>query len=318
MLFIDPIGSGHSGAWTGDKPPTPGDMAESIEAVRETENLDSLTLIAHGAVALIALAYANRHSSRLDKLILVSPTVSAPLLAEDLRRIRHSAGRSANAELSRQSTEGIFEDDGDPYREAYLRAARNVLGSNHQPFELMLGFRHDSPPRRFQWRTYRDLWKPRGEFDLTGEWSEIDALPSVESLSVPLLVITGAYDTPAMRQSRSITEANPEAQLLVFPESGHFPFAEEPDRFMARRAHLRLRPRPRHGSLARPLPRKSRACRSGRPCPRRRVRASNLVRPGGAGSLPTLAVHVYTGIDSVNRRRDNAACGCARLGRHAR
>ena len=35
-----------------------------------------------------------------------------------------------------------------------------------------------------------------------------------------------------MRQSRSIAEANPEAQLLVFPESGHYPFAEEPDRFM--------------------------------------------------------------------------------------
>ena len=232
MLFVDPVGTGHSGAWSGAKPLTPDDMAESIEAVRETENLDSLTLIAHGAGALIALAYANLHSSRLDKLILVSPTVSAPLLAEDLRRIRHSAGRSANAELSRQSTEGIFEDDGDPYREAYLRAARNVLGSNHQPFELMLGFRHDSKTRRFQWLTYRDLWKPRGEFDLTGEWSEIDTLPSIASLSVPLLAITGAYDTPAMRQSRSITQANPNAQLLVFPESGHFPFAEEPDRFM--------------------------------------------------------------------------------------
>ena len=58
MLFIDPIGSGHSGAWTGDKPPTPEDMADSLDAVRETENLDSLTLIAHGAGALTAVAYA--------------------------------------------------------------------------------------------------------------------------------------------------------------------------------------------------------------------------------------------------------------------
>ena len=232
MLFVDPIGSGHSGAWTGDEPPTPGDMAKSIDAVRETENLDSLTLVAHGAGALTALAYANRHGSQLDKLILVSPTVSAPMLAEDLRRIRHSAGRSANAELGRQSAEGIFEDDGSTYRDDYWRATRAVLGANHQPFELMLGFRHDSPGRRLQWRTYRDLWKPRGEFDLTGAWSAIDALPSIASLSVPLLVITGTYDTPAMRQTTSIAEANPNAQLLVFPESGHYPFAEEPDRFM--------------------------------------------------------------------------------------
>ncbi|MCY3801439.1 MAG: alpha/beta fold hydrolase [Chloroflexi bacterium] len=232
MLFIDPIASGHSGAWTGDKPPTPQDMAESIDAVRETENLDGLTLIAHGAGALTALAYANRHGSQLDKLILVSPTVSAPMLAEDLRRIRHSAGRSANTELGRQSAEGIFEDDGCTYRDDYWRATRAVLGTNHQPFELMLGFRHDSPGRRLQWRTYRDLWKPRGEFDLTGAWSVIDMLPSIASLSVPLLVITGAHDTPAMRQSTSIAKANPNAQLLVFPESGHYPFAEEPDRFM--------------------------------------------------------------------------------------
>ena len=207
-------------------------MAESIEAVREAEGHESLTLIAHGAGVLTALAYARRQSPRLDKLILVSPTVSAPLLAEDLRRIHDSADELAHAELDRQSDEGIFEDAGSGYREAYWRAARNVLGSNHQPFELMLGFRHDSQTRRFQWRTYRDLWKPRGEFELTGEWSQIDALPFIESLSVPLLVITGAYDTPAMRQSRLIAEANQEAQLLVFPESGHFPFAEEPDRFM--------------------------------------------------------------------------------------
>ena len=232
MLFVDPVGTGHSGAWSGAKPLTPDDMAESIEAVREADGHESLTLIAHGAGALTALAYARRQSPRLDKLILVSPTVSAPLLAEDLRRIHDSADELARAGLDRQSDEGIFEDAGSGYREAYWRAARNVLGSNHQPFELMLGFRHDSQTRRFQWRTYRDLWKPRGEFELTGEWSQIDALPLIESLPVPLLVITGEYDTPAMRQSRLIAGANPEAQLMVFPESGHFPFAEEPDRFM--------------------------------------------------------------------------------------
>ena len=232
MMFVDPVGTGHSDAWSGAEPLTPDDMAESIDAVREAEGVDRLTLIAHGAGALVALAYANRGGSHLGKVILVSPTVSAPLLAEDLRQIRDSAGQPAKAELDHQSAQGIFEDAGSSYREAYWRAARNVLGSNHQPFELMLGFRHDSHTRRFQWRTYRDLWKPRGEFELTGEWSQIDALPSIESLSVPLLVITGAYDTPAMRQSRSIAEANPGAQLLVFPESGHFPFAEEPDRFM--------------------------------------------------------------------------------------
>lgn len=232
MLFIDPVGTGHSDAWSGAEPPTPDDMAASIDAVREAEGLDRLTLVAHGSGALTALACARRPGSYLDRLILISPTVSAPLLAEDLRRIRDSAGQPARADLDRQAAEGIFEDAGSGYREAYWRAARNVLGSNHQPFELMLGFRHDSRTRRFQWRTYRDLWKPQGEFELTGEWSRIDALPSIESLSVPLLVITGAYDTPAMRQSRAITEANPDAQLLIFPESGHFPFAEEPDRFM--------------------------------------------------------------------------------------
>ena len=113
MMFVDPVGTGHSDAWSGAGPLTPDDMAESIDAVREAEGVDRLTLIAHGAGALVALAYANRGGSHLGKVILVSPTVSAPVLAEDLRQIRDSAGQQpAKAELDHQSAQGIFEDDG--------------------------------------------------------------------------------------------------------------------------------------------------------------------------------------------------------------
>ena len=53
MLFIDPCRVGPFRT-RGAAPnlPTPDDMAESIDAVRKAEYLDSLTLVAHGAGAL--------------------------------------------------------------------------------------------------------------------------------------------------------------------------------------------------------------------------------------------------------------------------
>jgi pimeloyl-ACP methyl ester carboxylesterase len=49
---------------------------------------------------------------------------------------------------------------------------------------------------------------------------------------VPTLIVAGRYDGMAAGQEREIHAGIPNSEL-VFEESSHYPFAEEPDLFLA-------------------------------------------------------------------------------------
>ena len=64
-----------------------------------------------------------------------------------------------------------------------------------------------------------------------GWWSSVDRLGG---LGVPTLLVAGRHDVFAGAfQSERITRAAPAARLVVLEESGHLPWLEEPDAFVA-------------------------------------------------------------------------------------
>ena len=243
VLFIDPLGTGKSPPPPGDNPLTPDSMAGDIERVREAEGQESLSLVAHGAGAITALAYARKFGERLRRLVLVCPVVDAGALEAELQRLLETADDDVRNGLLAAAHDGAYGGDSGGYREAYWQAARQIMGTSHQPYTLMLGFRYDSLPTSFQWPSYRKLWKPNGEFEVTGEWSDHDALAMEFPVEFPLLLILGAFDEPAKGQVDLIRARFPRAQAVTMWESGHFPFVEEADRFMRTvRAFLSDRP----------------------------------------------------------------------------
>jgi len=65
----------------------------------------------------------------------------------------------------------------------------------------------------------------RHAYDLTDHLGEI---------AVPTLILCGRHDPRVpIRQSEVLRDGIPRAELVAFEESGHFPYAEEPEKFRA-------------------------------------------------------------------------------------
>ena len=64
------------------------------------------------------------------------------------------------------------------------------------------------------------------------EWGEFQALGALAASDIPVLAIAGADDraTPP-EAARRIAETAPRGELLMIDGTGHFPFAEAPERY---------------------------------------------------------------------------------------
>ncbi len=56
----------------------------------------------------------------------------------------------------------------------------------------------------------------------------------LERISVPTLVVAGRHGGMVAGQEHEIHAGIPNSELVVFGESSHYPFAEEPGRFLSK------------------------------------------------------------------------------------
>src|SRR5690606_6127835 len=101
VFYADQRGGGRSyGAGSAD----PSVLADDVRAVLDAVECEQASLLAHGFGALVAVEVARRWPERVERLVLVAPWFSMPILADDLLR----AARRVLA-----SGDGAFADDPD-------------------------------------------------------------------------------------------------------------------------------------------------------------------------------------------------------------
>ena len=176
------------------------------------------TLLGYSWGGLLAMLYAVRHPERVCRLALVSPAATtAAGRAEFERRVAERANDPRIAEERRQlAASGLRQRDPDAHRERVFQLA--VAPYFHDPARA-----RDLTPFRVTGRTQDDVWRSLGDYDLT---------PELERLSVPALVAHGRHD-PIPLASAEDTARRLRAKLVVFEHSGHVPYVEETDRFVA-------------------------------------------------------------------------------------
>src|SRR5690606_27649210 len=117
VFYADQRGGGRRyGAGSAD----PGVLADDVRAVLDALACDHASLLAHGFGALVAVEVARRWPERVERLVLVAPWFSMPMLADDLlqaaRRV-HSAqdGAHPDTRISPPGGEGAdaVDDDDD-------------------------------------------------------------------------------------------------------------------------------------------------------------------------------------------------------------
>jgi proline iminopeptidase len=236
LVYFDQRGSGRS-----EMPDTldltAALMVEDVEAVRQAFHLDKLTLVGHSWGGGLALLYAAQHPDRIRRLVLVGPVPPRlhPYFDQYLaaQASRHNSADNARA-AHLDSLVAVAPDPHRACRESNRIFLRGVAASaevaDRIKADLCAG---TSRNVRSQGVVLRRVWAsivpgfPEGRFaDLRYDWR-----PLAGRVTAPTLVVHGDQDALPLAGSEEWVRALPAARLLVIPDAGHYPHAEQPARF---------------------------------------------------------------------------------------
>ncbi len=212
--YFDLPGHGQSGPMLDE---SLSGMAEAIDDVRTALGAPTIALLGSSYGGFLALTYALAHPDTVSALVLVGTTASHGFRDESLKVAERRATPEMLASLGRL-WDGSLESDA-----AFERAWRKVFPLYFHRLPLA---DIDALARRSRYRldTRRRILPTLQRYDLR------ERLPEI---TVPVLMITGRHDwITSVRQAEELVAGLPRGRLVVFEDSGHYPFIEEPGRFL--------------------------------------------------------------------------------------
>jgi proline iminopeptidase len=212
VVYYDHRSNGRSG-----RPPldtfTMERAADDATALLDELSIDRAVVCGHSYGGFVAQELALRHPDRLAGLVLLDTTPGQPGVTDD-----------------------PLADQGPPPPAEFL-AALSAFPATDEELAAMAPTIMPFYLHRLTWAEVEPLFADtiyrvdimgRG-MEVLGEWSAVDRLDQVQ---VPCLILAGRHDIPtAWQQSARMARRIPQAELVIFEESGHFPWIEEPDRF---------------------------------------------------------------------------------------
>ncbi|UGB37166.1 alpha/beta fold hydrolase [Frateuria soli] len=251
MVYLDERGSGESERpWRGDY--SLAAMVRDIEGLRRQLGVERMVVAGHSFGGTLAAEYAQTHPERVARLILIDAAVDLPGAMESWMQTLATQFPEAYA-AAEQSDAGKALRAVAPgdvcalarARMAFVGAATATLPEGHvfhdrQQFHVMAA-------KQAQERLdAQSGLRNTGEIGAALMGPESDficySVAHPERLRMPTLVLVGAFDRAVgVAPQRALAGRLPQATLVVFPGSAHFPYQEEPaafldavDRFMPR------------------------------------------------------------------------------------
>jgi proline iminopeptidase len=224
LLMVDPRGTGQSA--------TPEDAAsyrcdrlvDDVEALREHLGLDRLDLLAHCAGANLAALYAARHPERVARLALITPSTRA-------------VGIDATGE-SRIETARLRKDEpwfGPAFAALEAIVAGNATDESWKAIDPFFYGRWDAAARAHHaaQEGHRNE-EAAAAFGAEGAFDPDATRAALATLDAPVLLLAGEVDLNTIPATvAEFAELFANAEFVVQPEAGHFPWLDDPDRFVA-------------------------------------------------------------------------------------
>lgn len=230
VVFFDQRGCGRSSK-PADGHYDMATMAADVEGVRRSLRLGRVNVLGFSFGGMLAQEYALRYPASLNRLILAGAGPSGADINRRLREVKAAAPSETQARIDELEAHGPFTGDAYPAEyaaiadEAYRPFSFHTLAS--PPPEVAQSLSH------IAFDVYKILWGDRGEFEVTGvlrDWNRFDDL---RTLSVPTLILIGRYDLTPVATAEEMERRIPNARLVVFEDSGHFMYVEEPEKFLS-------------------------------------------------------------------------------------
>jgi pimeloyl-ACP methyl ester carboxylesterase len=196
-------------------------MVEDVEAWRTHMGLEHMDLLAHSAGAALAMLYTARYPRRIRRLVLITPNPSA------LGMRTTPEDRLAAARLRA----------GEPWFAQAFPAFRAWLAGEADFDDVFLPFfygRWDDTARAHAAADAEQTNEAACDrYFLDGAFTPVETRTALATLTAPVLVYAGEVDGgPRPALARRTAEAFPNAECAVQPGAAHYPWLDDPERFL--------------------------------------------------------------------------------------
>ena len=220
LIYYDHRGNGKSARPANWEGITHATWADDADALRARLGHEQIILYGHSYGGFLALEYALRHGEHLAGLILscTAPALDYPEV------IMANAERRGSPEIMQTVMTGLANPtDSD---EGYRALMGTIMPLYFKRYDPEIGRQIDAVS------TYSG-----GAFrhSFTACLPVYNVLDRLGEINVPTLILSGREDwiTPPAQGGERLHAGLPNSELVIFEESGHFPFIEEPERFNA-------------------------------------------------------------------------------------
>jgi proline iminopeptidase len=227
MVFYDQRGNGNSAPLAAGQPCGLAEQIADLEALRAHLGFETMDLLGHSWGGYLVMAYAARHPERIAHLVIADS--AAPKIQDTVFLFKNIYPETTARE--------------DALAFAVELADQQAVAADLREYMSMLfyeprhrdAFAARSSQFKYSQSVNRAVWSDLQRFDLN---------PELGKFRFPTLVVTGRYDfNVAPSVAWAIHRAIPGSEFAVFERSGHLPFIEEEDAFVARLTEFLARPR---------------------------------------------------------------------------
>ena len=224
MVYLDQRGSGQSERPKDAKYYSLPLLESDVDLIRRELGVEKIVLLAHSAGTPIALDYAADHPEHVAGLILTGAVPDLPAAIDALcGRLKATHPDLYPKAVAAASPGRVC----DPF-------AAFPNGEAQQAFNDDNMFPDDAVRRRVNWLDHIPGLANSGEMGgalfKQGLFDYRFSRP--ERITMPLLFIAGGKDfQTAIPPQRALAAKVRDGKVIVYPNAGHFMFAEEPERF---------------------------------------------------------------------------------------
>lgn len=223
LILLDARGTGASAV-----PADPGTyrcdrQVGDVEALRAHLGLERMDLLGHSASGALATLYAAAHPERIRSLVLVT-----------------AAGRAVGVDTTDEEWDKAVEVFAERPWYPEARAALATIGPDTplpRLLEIVSPFaygRWDAVAQEHAAAAEREIrWEAASAYHGEGAYDPEATRRALTGLAAPVLVLAGEYDAgPTPAKAAEAAACFPDAELLVQPGAGHYPWVDDAEAFV--------------------------------------------------------------------------------------
>lgn len=234
LVYFDGLGRGKSDLAKNVQEYSLDRDIEDLEGLRKAMGYEKINILGHSYGGLVAQGYAIKYPKQVKHLILANTFHSYVMWQENddnsNREIRTNYPEVWDT-LMRARERGIISSDPIhqeiyskvPYGFLYAYNPTNFKARGRKPY-----------PNPFNADLYYQMVGKDGDFIVGSDIGNFDFRKTLKTLPMPILIIAGRYDRVAVPWMQvKYKYYCPQAQFVMFENSGHNPQVEEPEKEFA-------------------------------------------------------------------------------------